>query len=129
MRECSPLKRVTCHVLHVTCHMSRAPFFFLSFFLDKVLELIGGGSVINRATPSSLNTGGICIFRQDSKTVAGSKVSFTGRIQISLLSTPAQMSFKRKISTPDWDAILSTEQCSVYRTGWQQCMSHVTCHM
>ena len=34
------------------------------------------------------------------KTAAGSKVSFTGRIQISLLSTLAQMSFKRKISTP-----------------------------
>ena len=55
------MSRGTCHVSHVTCHMSRVTchFFLLllllsfSFFLDKVLELIGGGSVINGATPSS----------------------------------------------------------------------------
>ena len=45
MRECSPPQ--TCHVSFVTCHL-----FF--FFSDKVVELIGGGSVINGATPSSL---------------------------------------------------------------------------
>ena len=37
------MSRVTCHMSHVTCH------FF--FFLDKVVELIGGGSVINGAYP------------------------------------------------------------------------------
>ena len=39
-----------CHVSRVTCF-----FFFFVFFLDKVVELIGGGSVINGATPSSLD--------------------------------------------------------------------------
>ena len=32
---------VTCHMSHVTC-----------FFLDKVVKLVRGGSVINGATPS-----------------------------------------------------------------------------
>ena len=49
---------VTCHMLHVifhvshvTCHMSQffLLIFFFLFFLDKVVKLIGGGSVINRA--------------------------------------------------------------------------------
>ena len=55
------MSRVTCHVSRVTCHMSRVILFFFFyfiylffFFLDKVVELIGGGSVINGATPSSL---------------------------------------------------------------------------
>ena len=64
MRECSPpqtcrVSHVTCHVSrvtyrmsHVTCHMSRVTFFFL-FFSDQLVKLIGGGSVINGATPSS----------------------------------------------------------------------------
>ena len=47
---------VTCHVLHVTCPVSHVTifFFFFSFFLffpDKVVKLIGGGSVINEAYP------------------------------------------------------------------------------
>ena len=37
----------------VTCHMSRVTFFLLFFFLDNVVELICGGSVINGATLSS----------------------------------------------------------------------------
>ena len=36
---------------YVTCHMSN-----VTFFLDKVLKLGVGGSVINGATPSSLKT-------------------------------------------------------------------------
>ena len=38
--------RVTCHVSHVTCHI-----FSSSFFSDKVVKPIGGGSVINGAYP------------------------------------------------------------------------------
>ena len=48
------MSRVTCHVSHVTCHMSHLFIFF--FFPDKVVELIGGRSVINGATPSSFIT-------------------------------------------------------------------------
>ena len=54
---------VMCHVSHVTCHMSK--YYFLTFFylkkiygfslylkkLDKVVELVGGESVINGAYP------------------------------------------------------------------------------
>ena len=39
---------VTCQVLRVRCHMS---FFLLLLFFDKVVELVGGGSVINGAYP------------------------------------------------------------------------------
>ena len=42
------LPPVTCHVSHVTCHMSHVPL-YLFFSLDKVVNLVGGGSVINRA--------------------------------------------------------------------------------
>ena len=47
---------VTCHISHVTCHLSRVTCHMSHFFLFfyKVLELIGGGSVINGAYPSSL---------------------------------------------------------------------------
>ena len=59
--------RVTCHVSHVmyhmshvtrhmsrvTCHMSQFFLLFLSS-LEKVVKLVGGGFVINGATPSSL---------------------------------------------------------------------------
>ena len=41
------VSRITCHVSHVTCHMSH-------IFLDKVEKLVGGGSVINGASSSSL---------------------------------------------------------------------------
>ena len=40
------VSRITCHMSHVTCHVSHVTFFFY-----KVLKLIGGGSVINRAYP------------------------------------------------------------------------------
>ena len=53
---------VTCHLSHVTCHMSHVTCHMLFFFkclvflypeqkLDNVVELVGGGSVINRAYP------------------------------------------------------------------------------
>ena len=56
------VSHVTCHVPCVTCHMSRvtrhmSQFFFL--FSDKVVKLIGGGSVINGPTLSSLFTSGL----------------------------------------------------------------------
>ena len=47
------LSRVRCHVSGVTCHHIFFSFFSSSFFIDKVLVLVGGGSVINGATPSS----------------------------------------------------------------------------
>ena len=48
-----------CHMLHVTCHVSGVRclvsgvtcHFFLLLFLDNGVELVGGGSVINRAYP------------------------------------------------------------------------------
>ena len=42
---------VILHVSYVTCHMSCVMLFF--YFFYKVVELVGWGSVINRATPSS----------------------------------------------------------------------------
>ena len=53
-----------CNVLHVTCHMSLATchkscvtchifFFFFFFFFYNMVELVGWGSVLNGATPSS----------------------------------------------------------------------------
>ena len=54
------VSRVTCHVSRVTCHMSRVTchlfIFLLFFFLDKVVKLIGGGSVMNGAYPVQFNT-------------------------------------------------------------------------
>ena len=41
-----------CHMSRVTYHMSHDQFFFF-FLLDKVVKLVGGGSVIKRATESS----------------------------------------------------------------------------
>ena len=58
---------VTCHVSHVTCHLSHVKKIFYIFFtkkiiqkkilkkMDKVVELVGGGSVINRAYPVQFN--------------------------------------------------------------------------
>ena len=50
---CTPpnMSHVTCHESCVTCHMSHFIFSFLFFFLDKVVKLSGGGSVINGAYP------------------------------------------------------------------------------
>ena len=36
---------LTCHMPHVTCHVSHVPHVIMFFY--KVLELVGGGSVIN----------------------------------------------------------------------------------
>ena len=57
------MSHVMCHMSRVTCHMSKNYFFeiffcFFLFFLRtkklvKVVELVGGGSVINGATQSS----------------------------------------------------------------------------
>ena len=49
------VSRVTCHMSHVTCHMSCVTFYLFFLFFEKVVKLIGGGSVINGATPSSLD--------------------------------------------------------------------------
>ena len=38
-----------------TCHMSHV-IFFIFFFLDKVVKLVGGGSVINGTNKFSLQT-------------------------------------------------------------------------
>ena len=52
MRHVSP---VTSHLSPVTCHMSKCSLkkklFYLLKKLDKVEELVGGGSVINGAYP------------------------------------------------------------------------------
>ena len=43
---------VACHVSHVMCHMSPCNMsFFSSSFFDKLVKIIGGGSVINGAYP------------------------------------------------------------------------------
>ena len=45
------MSRVTSHMSQVTCHLSHATIIFFFFFSFKVVELIGGGYVINRAYP------------------------------------------------------------------------------
>ena len=45
-----PVSCVTCQVSGVTCHVE----LFIYLFY-KVVELVGGGSVINGSTPSSLD--------------------------------------------------------------------------
>ena len=49
----SQLSRLTCHVSQVMCHMSREEEEKRKKKWDKVVELVGGWSVINRPTPSS----------------------------------------------------------------------------
>ena len=47
---------VTCHLSPVTCHLSHVFFSFLSIiFFDKVVELVGGESVIKGAYPVQFN--------------------------------------------------------------------------
>ena len=46
------VSHVTGHVSHVTCHMSCVTK-YIYFFLEKKVKLVGGGSVIVGATPSS----------------------------------------------------------------------------
>ena len=44
---------LTCHMSCVTCHVSHVTCNIFLFFLDNVVKLIGGGSVIKESTPSS----------------------------------------------------------------------------
>ena len=44
------VSHVSCHMSGVTCHESLI-YFFEGVGVDKVLELVGGGSVINKPTP------------------------------------------------------------------------------
>ena len=53
-----------CHMSHVTCHGSFVNFFFFS---DKMVELVGGGSVIKGPTPSSFSV--FETFFSDTKTL------------------------------------------------------------
>ena len=39
------------HMSRVMCQVSSVTLLFFSFLLDKVVELVGGGSVINGAYP------------------------------------------------------------------------------
>ena len=48
------MSRVTCHMSHVTCHVSH-----VTFFLDKVMKLIGEGSVIKGGLPRLVNRPGV----------------------------------------------------------------------
>ena len=69
LREFLPPPCLTCHMSSVMCHMSCAMCHMScamchvsrvmchAFFLDIVMGLVGGGSVINRPIPSSF-----CIF-------------------------------------------------------------------
>ena len=47
----APVSGVRCHVSRVTCQVSRVRHNFFLLFLDKVVELVGEGSVINGAYP------------------------------------------------------------------------------
>ena len=51
---------VKCHVLSVMCHMSHVIYHpqVPHIFFDKVIELVGGGSVFNGPTLSSLELKG-----------------------------------------------------------------------
>ena len=53
---------VTCHMSCVTCHVSH-----VTFFLDKLLKPIGGGSVINGPTLSSFHTSDASTFYSTDK--------------------------------------------------------------
>ena len=41
---CCHISHVMCHISHITCHL------FLYFFFYKVVNLVGGGFIINGAT-------------------------------------------------------------------------------
>ena len=47
------MSHISCHMSHVMCHMSNVACNSFSFFLflDKMAELVGGGSVIKGAYP------------------------------------------------------------------------------
>ena len=68
LRQSSPhpvshVSQVTGPMSHVTYQVSHVPFFvkqnniYIYMKLDKMVKLVGGGSVNNRATPSSLTFG------------------------------------------------------------------------
>ena len=56
LREGSPPPLVMSHMSHVMCHVSkvRCHMCFVLLFLDQVMKLVGGESVFNMATLSSL---------------------------------------------------------------------------
>ena len=56
-----PPHHVTCYISHVTCYMScvMCPVSYIYIYFDKVMKLIGGGSVINGPTPSSFTSDAI----------------------------------------------------------------------
>ena len=69
------MSHVTCHVSHVTCHETlffSSSIFFLSLY--KVVKLVGGGSVINRATPSGFFVLSLCFNGVDFRAVKYHKV-------------------------------------------------------
>ena len=49
------ISSVLCQVSGVRCQVSHANVYIYFLFLDNVVKLVGGGSVINGATPASLN--------------------------------------------------------------------------
>ena len=59
------MSRVMCHMSPVMCHLSPVTCCMLLFFFNGLkkwtngVELVGGGSVINGASPSSFSTGRI----------------------------------------------------------------------
>ena len=54
-KKIHPPQHITCHVSHVTCHVSPVTCHMSHFFLSwKVVKLIGGGFVINKAYPCQL---------------------------------------------------------------------------
>ena len=52
------VSHVMCHMSCVTCHLWRVTYLFF-FLSDKVVKLVGGGSVINGATLSSFTLGNL----------------------------------------------------------------------
>ena len=72
LKDCSPhtmahMSLVACHMSHITCHMSHVTShmsIFINFYLffDKMVELVSGVSVINRAIPSSLSLFKVMLF-------------------------------------------------------------------
>ena len=73
---------VMCHVSGVRCHVHYLSFFFFlifSFLFDKVMELVGGGSVFKKAYPVHLVEGLIqsaIVFLQIFKTIRARDLEF-----------------------------------------------------
>ena len=47
---------IMCHMLRVMCQISQVTLNKIFFFVDKVVQLVGGGSVINGPTPCEFKT-------------------------------------------------------------------------